>query len=127
MKASSLFAAALCALGTAHAQAPAKPAATAPAASAPAAASTSVKATVNGMVCAFCAQGIEKTLTKMPEAQAVYVNLDQKLVAVDAKPGKTLDHEKIKKAIVDAGFDVIKIEQTADKVEAIKRAAKAKA
>ena len=28
----------------------------------PALAANSVKATVNGMVCAFCAQGIEKTI-----------------------------------------------------------------
>lgn len=32
----------------------------------PALATTSIKATVNGMVCAFCAQGIEKRLSKIP-------------------------------------------------------------
>ena len=31
----------------------------------PAFAANSVKATVNGMVCAFCAQGIEKTIAKI--------------------------------------------------------------
>lgn len=65
---------------------------------------------VNGMVCAFCAQGIEKTLSKLPEAQAVYVNLDQRIVAVEAKKGQKLSLDKIKAGIVDAGYDVTKTE-----------------
>ncbi len=51
-------------------------------------AATSVKATVNGMVCAFCVQGIEKRLSKLPATQAVHVDLKQKVVAVEAKGGK---------------------------------------
>jgi hypothetical protein len=35
------------------------------------------------MVCAFCAQGIEKRLTKMPETGPLYINLAQKVVAVE--------------------------------------------
>ncbi len=68
------------------------------------------KVTVNGMVCAFCAQGIEKTLSKMPEAKAVYVNLEKKLVAVEPKDGMTLDLKKINAGITDAGYDVVKTE-----------------
>ncbi|MEN9539381.1 MAG: hypothetical protein RLZZ126_1616 [Pseudomonadota bacterium] len=66
--------------------------------------------TVNGMVCAFCAQGIEKTLTKMPETRAVYVNLARKVVAVEAKDGQKLDLKRISAGIVDAGYDVVKAE-----------------
>ncbi len=80
-------------------------------------ASTSVKATVNGMVCAFCAQGIEKRLSKLPGAQAVYVDLKQKVVAVQAKEGQTLDDQAIKAEITDAGYDVSKLE-TVDKTVA---------
>jgi periplasmic mercuric ion binding protein len=68
------------------------------------------KVGVNGMVCAFCAQGIEKTISKMPETKAVYVNLDKKIVAVEPKPGQKLDMAKIKAGIVDAGYDVTKTE-----------------
>jgi copper chaperone CopZ len=68
------------------------------------------KVTVNGMVCSFCAQGIEKTLTRMPQTKAVYVNLDKKLVAVEPKDGQTLDVKKIEAGIKDAGYDVVKIE-----------------
>ena len=38
-------------------------------------AATSLKASVNGMVCAFCAQGIEKRLSALPATQAVFVDL----------------------------------------------------
>ena len=38
----------------------------------------SAKITVNGMVCAFCAQGIEKRLSKMPATKAVFVDLKTK-------------------------------------------------
>ena len=57
----------------------------------PASATTSVKATVNGMVCAFCAQGIEKRISQMPATKAVFVDLKRKVVVVEAKDGQTLD------------------------------------
>jgi copper chaperone CopZ len=72
------------------------------------------KVTVNGMVCAFCAQGIEKTISKMPQTKAVYVNLDKKIVAVEPKDGQKLDMNKIKAGIMDAGYDVVKTETVAN-------------
>ena len=89
-------------------------------------AAESVKATVNGMVCAFCAQGIEKTLMKMPETKAVFVDLKKKVVAVEAKDGQTLDGKKITAEIKEAGYDVVKLETVALSVEDIKTATKAK-
>ena len=90
----------------------------------PAFAATSLKATVNGMVCAFCAQGIEKSLSKMDATQAVFVDLKGKVVLVEAKPGKSLDEKAISAAIVDAGYDVVKIEPSSQSVAEIKAAAK---
>jgi copper chaperone CopZ len=89
-------------------------------------AAESVKATVNGMVCAFCAQGIEKSLMKMPQTKAVFVDLKKKVVAVEAKEGQTLDGQKISAEIKDAGYDVVKIETVPQSVEDIKTAMKAK-
>ncbi len=89
-------------------------------------AAESVKATVNGMVCAFCAQGIEKTLMKMPQTKAVFVDLKKKIVAVEAKDGQTLDGKKITAEIKDAGYDVVKLETVAMSVEDIKTAMKTK-
>jgi copper chaperone CopZ len=89
-------------------------------------AAESVKATVNGMVCSFCAQGIEKTLMDMPQTKAVFIDLKKKVVAVEAKDGQKLDNKKIASQIKDAGYDVVKLETVALSVEDIKAATKAK-
>lgn len=86
-----------------------------------------IKATVNGMVCAFCAQGIEKRLSQMPAAQAVFVDLKKRVVAVEAKPGQKLDGKLITAEITDAGYDVTKLEtvsQTVDQIKAESRVRK---
>ncbi len=89
-------------------------------------AAESIKATVNGMVCSFCAQGIEKSLLKMPATKAVFVDLKKKIVAVEAKDGQTLDGKQIALEIKDAGYDVVKLETVPQSVEDIKAALKAK-
>lgn len=89
-------------------------------------AATSVKATVNGMVCAFCAQGIEKRLSLMPATKSVFVDLKKKVVAVEAKDGQTLDEKTITAEIVDAGYDVVKLETVQKSVADIKLETKAK-
>ena len=89
-------------------------------------AAESIKATVNGMVCSFCAQGIEKTLLKMPQTKAVFVDLKKKVVAVEAKEGQTLDGKKISAEIKNAGYDVVRLETVALSVEDIKAQTKAK-
>jgi len=70
----------------------------------------SMKVTVNGMVCSFCAQGIEKSLLKMDETKAVLVDLKNKVVVVEAKEGKTLNEKEIRQEIIDSGYDVTKVE-----------------
>ena len=79
-------------------------------AGAPALAAESLKATVNGMVCAFCAQGIEAKLRKLPQAQNVYVNLARKVVAVQIKDGMTLSPDVVREVVKDAGYEVATIE-----------------
>ena len=81
---------------------------------------STIKAEVNGMVCAFCAQGIEKKMKAMPQASDVYVNLDKRLVAVQMKPGQTVPHDKIKAVIADSGYDVVKIETVPTSVKDLK-------
>ena len=83
-------------------------------------AATSVKVTVNGMVCAFCAQGIEKRISKMGATKDVFVDLKKKTVAIEAKDGQTLDVKAISAEIVDAGYDVVKIEPVLQSVAEIK-------
>ena len=89
-------------------------------------ANQTVKATVNGMVCAFCAQGIEKRLSKMPATKAVFVDLKQRVVAVEAKEGQKLDDKLIRAEITDAGYDVVKLEPSVKSVADLRAELKAK-
>lgn len=92
----------------------------------PAFAATSIQATVNGMVCAFCAQGIEKRIASMPATKAVFVDLKKKTVAIEAKEGQTLDSKAITVEITDAGYDVVKLETVQKTIEEIKAEVKAR-
>ena len=83
-------------------------------------AANTVKVTVNGMVCSFCTQGIEKRLSKMGATKDVLVDLKKKTVAVEAKDGQTLDAKAISAEIVDAGYDVVKIEPVSQSVAEIR-------
>jgi copper chaperone CopZ len=89
-------------------------------------AATSVKATVNGMVCAFCAQGIEKRLSKLPAAKAVHIDLKQKVVAVEAREGQVLDTQVITREIIEAGYEVKQVETVELSVDEIKAAGSTK-
>ena len=86
----------------------------------PTLAADSVKATVNGMVCAFCAQGIEKRIVKMDATKAVFVDLKRKTVVVEAKEGKALDQKAIAAEITDAGYDVVRFEPSTKSVDEFK-------
>ena len=64
---------------------------------------------VNGMVCAFCATGIEKTFRKQPEVASVKVDLPKKQVLITTKPGQTLSDAKIKEVVTYSGYTMGKI------------------
>jgi copper chaperone CopZ len=68
-----------------------------------------IRTTVNGMVCAFCATGIEKTFRKQPEVAAVHVDLPKKVVTITTKRGKTLSDAKIKEVVTYSGYTMGKI------------------
>jgi copper chaperone CopZ len=68
-----------------------------------------IRATVNGMVCGFCATGIEKTFKAQPEVKTVNVDLNKKLVTVTTKQGQTLDDTKLKTLITNSGYSVVSI------------------
>src|ERR1700720_2359071 len=73
------------------------------------AAADTIKATVNGMVCGFCATGIEKTFKAQQEVKAVNVDLQNKLVTIQTKEGQTIDDAKLRKLIGNAGYSVVAI------------------
>jgi len=72
----------------------------------------SIKAEVNGMVCAFCAKGIEKKLKALPQSQAVFVDLKKHIVVLELKPSQEVPLDEFKAIIKDAGYDVSSAEIT---------------
>ena len=60
---------------------------------------------VNGMVCAFCAQGIEKTFTAQKEVDKIEVSLANKYVKIKFKDGQRLSNDKISALLKDAGYE----------------------
>jgi len=68
-----------------------------------------IRTNVNGMVCAFCATGIEKTFRKQSEVESVKVDLKEKLVTIKTKPGKTLTDAKVKEIVTYSGYTMGKI------------------
>jgi mercuric ion binding protein len=71
-----------------------------------------IETTVNGMVCAFCATGIEKTFRKQHEVATVKVDLPKKLVTITTKPGQTLSDAKIKEVVTYSGYTMGDIVRT---------------
>jgi copper chaperone CopZ len=71
-----------------------------------------IEMTVNGLVCAFCAQGIEKKLRKFPATAEVVVSLEQRLVAVSLKDGQDIADADLRKALTDAGYTVKQISRS---------------
>jgi copper chaperone CopZ len=67
---------------------------------------------VNGLVCAFCAQGIEKQLRKFPATADVIVNLEHKLVAVALKDGQEIPDTELRRALTNAGYTVKAVQRT---------------
>ena len=61
---------------------------------------------VNGLVCAFCAQGIEKKLRAFPATRDVVVSLEERLVAVSTKDGQDIADDELRRALTDAGYTV---------------------
>jgi periplasmic mercuric ion binding protein len=83
-------------------------------------AAQTLRAAVNGMVCAFCAQGIEKKLRSMRQTEDVFVDLKHKLVAVQVKAGQSLSPDTLRDLIKDAGYDVSSIETIAATVQSMR-------
>lgn len=64
-----------------------------------------LKVGVKGMVCAFCAQGIEKKFKAQSEVEKVDVSLENKFVKLTFKDGKRLANNKIAEILKDAGYE----------------------
>jgi copper chaperone CopZ len=67
---------------------------------------------VFGMVCGFCAQGVETKLRKIPATEDVFVSLETQLVAVQTRDGVDISDDDLRDAITAAGYDLKSIART---------------
>ena len=65
---------------------------------------------VKGMVCDFCAQGIEKTFKKDKTVAKIDVDLNKGKVFIAYQMNAKIDFEKIKKMIVSNGQNATKLQ-----------------
>lgn len=64
---------------------------------------------VNGMVCAFCSNSLEKKFKKEKAVERLNVDLDNKKVSIKFKKGKVISDKKLKRLITSSGFSVVEI------------------
>ena len=73
---------------------------------------TDVVFKVKGMVCSFCAQGLQKSLSKLSYVdkknynKGVKVDLKDQVTIISTKEGAKVDHQLAVKKIIDAGYNV---------------------
>jgi copper chaperone CopZ len=70
-----------------------------------------VMVAVKGMVCGFCAQGIEKKFKSESAVDKIKVSLGEKRVKLTLKDGQNIADEKIKTILAESGYNVEKIER----------------
>ncbi len=70
-----------------------------------------INATVNGLVCSFCATGIEKTFKAQAAVESVKVDLDHQLVSIKTKPDQNLDDATVTQLLTNSGYTVTEIKR----------------
>lgn len=88
----------------------------------PVATAGTIEMSVNGLVCGFCAQGIEKTLKALPATEGVFVSLERRLVAVRTRDGTDIDDATLHEALKNAGYTVVGIQRTERPLEEVRKA-----
>ena len=84
------------------------------------ASAATIEMDVNGLVCAFCAQGIEKKLRAYPATSDVFVSLEAHLVAVSTKDGQDIADDELRHALTDAGYTVNGIRRADESLDAVR-------
>ncbi|QJE96684.1 heavy-metal-associated domain-containing protein [Luteolibacter luteus] len=79
-----------------------------------------VKTTVDGMVCSFCAQGIVAHFKKHPAVSNVHVDLTRKVVLLEEKKGSSISDKEITEFIKKSGFEPKKVERVSESFEKVK-------
>jgi periplasmic mercuric ion binding protein len=72
---------------------------------------------VSGVVCSFCAQGIQKRLEQTGAVKTVNVDLDKHEVSLEFIKNKTLSGTEIGSLLESAGYNLVKLERSDNKKE----------
>jgi len=73
----------------------------------------SIEMRVAGLACPFCAYGLEKKLKEVRGVSKVEIRVDEGLVILEGKKGESIDVDRLKPAVKDAGFTAGEITGTA--------------
>ena len=68
-----------------------------------------ILAEIYGLVCDFCARSIEKTFKKMDVVESIDINLENGIVKILLKKGKTIENNTIKQNFLNSGYVTNKI------------------
>src|SRR5687767_8261034 len=79
-----------------------------------------IEMNVQGLVCDYCAQGVEKSLRKHSATRDVVVSLENKLVVVSTRNGQDISDEELAKTITDAGYSLKGIKRTARSMDEVR-------
>ncbi len=74
-------------------------------------AGASVRLKVDGMVCPFCAYGLEKRLEEIASVDAVLIRISDGLVQIRTKEDQELTDEVLADVVKKSGFSLIEIER----------------
>ena len=66
---------------------------------------------VEGMVCDFCAQAIEKVFMKREEVIGITINLEKQNVIIAFKENSNLENSLIRELFLDSGYNVTEIKR----------------
>lgn len=66
---------------------------------------------VDGMVCPFCAYGLEKRLEEVPSIDAVLIRVSDGVVQIRTKKDMELTDQALKEAVKKSGFTLTEIER----------------
>ena len=75
---------------------------------------------VNGLVCAFCAQGIEKRMKKFDATAGVFVSLEHRIVAIALKEGTDISDAELEHAITESGYALVKVARSDESLADLK-------
>lgn len=87
-------------------------------------ATRSIQMNVDGLVCAFCAQGINKKLRALDATADVFVSLENHLVAIEPKAGMDIADTALRALLTDAGYTVREIRRSDETLATLRSKAK---